>query len=333
MRQSNIEILRIISMLMILIVHFDGASLGLPILSGHISAMTARDAWQLSIESLAIVGVNCFTLISGYFGIRLRLRTVVAFLFQCIFYATLTFVAFNLIYGFPISIPALLTQCLVITHTDLWYVPAYFGLMLIAPILNAGFDHMTSRQALTATGAFILFNIWAGWWWGAGFNPTGYTIVQLIMIYCLGRCIALHLMPLLAGRHRQAMITAAAVYFGATLLTTIYAVSDTVRAYAYNSPLVIIASAALLVLFASFSCSSPTVKLVARSSFAVYLIHKAPIVWGNYLRPTVDALWHHTTLTQFTLYSAAAIIAIYLLAMIIDPARRALSRLLFSRLP
>ena len=74
MRQSNMELLRVVSMLMVLAVHIDGASLGLPRLGGNLGAMTARDAWQLVTEALAIVGVNCFTLISGYFGIRLRLR-------------------------------------------------------------------------------------------------------------------------------------------------------------------------------------------------------------------------------------------------------------------
>ena len=74
-------------MLMVLAVHIDGASLGLPNLRGNISALDSRTACQLIVESLAIVGVNCFTLISGYFGIKLRLKSIVSYLFQCLFYA------------------------------------------------------------------------------------------------------------------------------------------------------------------------------------------------------------------------------------------------------
>lgn len=40
MRQSNMELLRIVSMLMVLAVHIDGASLGLPELGGDIAALT-----------------------------------------------------------------------------------------------------------------------------------------------------------------------------------------------------------------------------------------------------------------------------------------------------
>ena len=78
-RESNIELLRIVSMLMVVLVHIDGASLGLP--QALTVAATARDVWQLAVEALVIIGVNCFTLISGYFGIRLRVRTALGYLF------------------------------------------------------------------------------------------------------------------------------------------------------------------------------------------------------------------------------------------------------------
>ena len=69
-RKSNIELLRIVSIVMVLIVHLDGASLGLPEPMGNITAVSGRDWWRLVVESFAIIGVNCFTLISGYFGIK-----------------------------------------------------------------------------------------------------------------------------------------------------------------------------------------------------------------------------------------------------------------------
>lgn len=70
LRKSNIELLRIVSIVMVLIVHLDGASLGLPEPMGNITTVSGRDWWRLVVESFAIIGVNCFTLISGYFGIK-----------------------------------------------------------------------------------------------------------------------------------------------------------------------------------------------------------------------------------------------------------------------
>ena len=79
-RKSNMEMLRIVSMLMVLAVHVDGASLGLPDACGDACSLDSRAWWRLVVEGFAIVGVNCFTMISGYFGVRLTWRSVVRFL-------------------------------------------------------------------------------------------------------------------------------------------------------------------------------------------------------------------------------------------------------------
>lgn len=66
-RQSNLELLRIVSMLFIIMLHIGAASIGLP---APLQTTTSRDIWVLIVESFSIIGVNCFALISGYFGIK-----------------------------------------------------------------------------------------------------------------------------------------------------------------------------------------------------------------------------------------------------------------------
>lgn len=319
-RQSNLELLRIISMLMVLTVHIDGASLGLPALGGNLAAASARDIWQLGVEALAIVGVNCFTLISGYFGIRLRWRSAAAYLFQCIFYSVLIYTAAWIFEpGHHLNLKGWLESWMVLTHTDLWYVPVYFALMLIAPVLNAGFAALTRRQATAVVGAFAAFNLWAGWGWGASFNPTGYTLVQLIMMYLIGRYVAEFVS--LAKIHSW---WAWGAYLAATTVTALYAGYNPAHAFAYNAPAVVLASVALLTIFAKLRFISPTINYIARSAFAVYLLHKAPLVWGNCMRPSVRWLWEHNTLLGFTLVSIALMIGIYALSMVLDAPRRAI---------
>ena len=144
-RQSNIELLRIVSMLMVLAVHVDGASLGLPEPMGDIASLTAHDVWRIVVEAVAIIGVNCFTMISGYFGVRLRLRGVLSFLFQCAFYSVGIYTVVAIVFPGQFSWQGWLESWMVLTHTDLWYVPAYFGLMLLSPVLNAGLDALPKR--------------------------------------------------------------------------------------------------------------------------------------------------------------------------------------------
>lgn len=327
-RQSNIELLRIVSMMMVVAVHIDGASLGLPSLGGDLSALDQRSAWQLTVESLTIIGVNCFTLISGYFGIRLRWRSAAAFLFECMFYAFGIYLMLCILHRQSFTAAGAAESLMVLTHTDLWYVPAYFLLMLLAPLINAGFESLPPRRAALLTGAIVLFNVWAGWLWEGNFNPTGYTISQLIMIYCIGRLIALYRSRLIDTlRHPAALY--AAIYLLGSLATALMACYVPTKAFAYNQPAVIIASAALFLCFASMNFRSRAINLIARSAFAVYLIHKAPPVWGGLMRPMVRHLWADLSLTEFTLAALLMICAFFLLAMILDPVRRYVSRLLF----
>ncbi|MDO4319001.1 MAG: acyltransferase [Bacteroidales bacterium] len=326
MRQSNLELLRIVSMMMVLVVHADGASLGLPEPSGDIGSLDSRDVWRLAVEAIAIIGVNCFTIISGYFGIRLRWRSIASFLLQCVFYAVLTQVVVGICRHGHISPADIGKSCLVLTHTDLWYVPAYFCLMLLSPMLNAGLDSLSRRDYTVMLTLFVAFNLWCGWWWGGRFNPTGYTPVQLILVYMLGRYIRLHIDVETLRLQRVQIAALYAMSVAAIFFTAILLPSN--QAFAYNSPAVLLATVSFFALFLTFDFKSRLVNYAARSSFAVYLIHKAPPVWTGFMKPAVRSLWCDLSLTRFTLAMLGLCVAIYLTAMLIDSLRRRLSDLI-----
>lgn len=325
-RQAEFELLRIISMMMVLLVHADGAALGLPYPDGNIVGMTCRDVWQLAVESFAIIGVNCFTMISGYFGIRLRVSGVVSFLFQCVFYSVGICMAVYAVKPELFSWTGLVESCMVLTHTDLWYIPAYFGLMLLSPLLNAGAELMPRRAFLWTVGGFTLFNLWCGWWWQGTFNPTGYTLVQLIMMYLIGRAMALYLPE--CGAKRPVIIYA--VSLAAVFVSAIY--MEPLRAFAYNSPAVMAATISFFLIFRSMKFESHTVCTLAKSAFAVYLIHKAPPVWGGVVKPAVISLWHNLNLTEFSIAITAGISTLYILCCCADSVRRFIYRKLTERI-
>ena len=68
-RQSNFELLRIVAMLLVLVVHVDFFSLGVPS-DADIAGNPVSSAMRYIVESLALVCVNSYILISGYFGIK-----------------------------------------------------------------------------------------------------------------------------------------------------------------------------------------------------------------------------------------------------------------------
>lgn len=318
MRQSNFELLRIVSMLMVLAVHIDGASLGLPEPLGCIATLTARDWWRLGVESIAIIGVNCFTLISGYFGIRLTRKGMVRFLSECLIYSVGLYVVASAAKPAGFSLGGLINSALILTHTDLWYVPAYFILMLLAPLINAGVEKLTRRQLTELTLLLTALTVWCGWWWGGKFNPTGYTPLQLVYVYVIGRWIRLY-----APEVRSARTVWSAAWAASVVMILVSALwLPSLKAFAYNSPLVLLATVSLFMLFRTFSFSNRTVNWLASSAFAVYLIHKTPVVWGGVMRPTVVKLWTALSLPEFTLAAIALMTGIYLACAIVDSLRR-----------
>lgn len=317
-------------MVFVVIVHLDGGVLGIPDLKGDWSSMTWRELWRLSVEAFTFIGVNCFTLISGYFGIRLRWRTIATYLFQCIFYAVGIYLAISLFRRSDISLRGIIEQAMVLTHTDLWYVPAYFILMLLSPFINAGFEIRPRKNNLLLVIVFTLFNFWAGWWWGGKFNASGYTPFQLIMIYCIGRSIASYKEVLNNYfRFNKWKLFLLIGYLIATLLTITLGVSNYKLAYSYNQPAVVIASVFFFLLFSSFHFHLKLVNYVAKSAFAVYLLHKSPLIWGNYIRPWVKYLWNNNDLLTFSVYVILITLGVYIIAMLIDPVRRKAAKLIF----
>lgn len=322
-RQSNIELLRILSMAAVIIVHLDGASLGLP--TPHsLSATSGADWWRIIVESVTIIGVNCFTLISGYFGIRARFPKLVRFTLMCIFYSVGIYTVYALFNPEAWSWIDWLESWMVYTHSDLWYVPAYLILYLLSPMLNAATDALSTRKFGLWLGLFIAANIWCGWLWGASFNATGYTPVQLIMMYLTGRFISRWLTERAPSR-RRLRIAAAGAYIAMTALTALLAVwMKPATVYAYNAPWVMVSSVAALLFFTTLRIPSPAVNTLAKGAFAAYLIHKNPLIWVHLVRPLALHFWESDSLLLYTAFTLAFTAVVYTASAAIDSARAAL---------
>ena len=82
-RDSNIELLRVVAMMMILTLHtrFEGIE------SVYDGVIDANHISRFSFQALSIVGVNLFVLISGYFGIKLKATGLINLLWQIVYIA------------------------------------------------------------------------------------------------------------------------------------------------------------------------------------------------------------------------------------------------------
>ena len=82
-RQSNLELLRIVAMFLVLMVHANFLSLKAPI---HEDGIDCFVILKCFVQSISIVCVNVFILISGYFGIKLKIKSITNFCFNVSFF-------------------------------------------------------------------------------------------------------------------------------------------------------------------------------------------------------------------------------------------------------
>lgn len=83
-RDSNIELLRILSILLVMILHANYLALDPPS-QAAISSSYGNAFIQVYIEALSCVCVNVFILISGWFGIHFKIVRLAELIFQVLF--------------------------------------------------------------------------------------------------------------------------------------------------------------------------------------------------------------------------------------------------------
>ena len=124
-RASNIELLRIISMFIIVIYHFLAYSV-IPN-SPELNYITQP------LITVLHIGVVCFVLISGYWGIKFSLKGFTKLFLYCSFYSILIYAVAVILnpelFSIALSIKSIIPD-------QWWFIPVYLCLFLIAPIIN-----------------------------------------------------------------------------------------------------------------------------------------------------------------------------------------------------
>ena len=83
-RQSNIELLRILAMVMVMVLHANFETLGYP-RPHKVEAEPMMWAGMMLTEELCICCVDVFVLITGWFGVHFRWRTFLRLCFLTLF--------------------------------------------------------------------------------------------------------------------------------------------------------------------------------------------------------------------------------------------------------
>ena len=321
-RQSNIELLRIIAMFLVMVVHADYFALGSPD-SADMLIAPIPTAIMVFIEALSICCVNVFVLISGYFGIRPKKSSMTSFLFQILFF-------FVLIYGVclasgvaSLSVQGVL-QCFCLTPAN-WFIKAYLLLFILAPVLNAFIekcDQILHRNVLIG---FYLIQTVYGCLFSADFFGNGYSTLSFIGLYLLARYIKIYapkLSQLKKGYDISLYLLCAALITIITLLGFMVGKNTEILMFTYINPLVIIESVALLLFFSKLKFTSRFINWVAASSFAVYLVHANPNILNGIYKDIIVSIYNSSSGINTFMDIFVFLTGIFILSILIDQVRK-----------
>lgn len=271
-RNSGIELARIIAMLMITVGHFV-LTFGLfftPkdtfISSADIPSVGAFLP-HIVIYALCVGGVNLFILISGYFQIRLTWKGLLRFILLCIFYNALVLLADWLVND-AFSVKRL-AKVFIVSKTVNWFFPVYFCLMLVSPLLNKAVNALDLKNLRRAVILLFILNCVSGYFF-RNENVTGYSAYQFFFLYVVGSWIRKDEAIRSMGRGFYLLLFLLASLLVAALAAGILHFTDwSLRTlFYYNNPLVVIASAALFIVFTKLDFQSRGVNVFASTVVA-----------------------------------------------------------------
>ena len=323
-------------MFMVLILHANFVALGKPT-TEDLGVFALSTVFRWLIEAVSISSVNAFVLISGWFGIKSSFKGALKFIYQILFFLGISFVVALCLGVLESPIHAVL-DVFQLTPYD-WFIKSYFVLMILAPLLN---QFKTLEVATQRNILLLFFGFEAVYGWVAGgsrFFVSGYGPLHLMGIYLLGQYLHSSL-PFEDGNHCLNRICKRLFNFGPVANLMLYLLCSAMIAVmglvdlkmtggtwvntilAYSSPLVVLAAVFLFLTFVRMEVKqSNFINWLGASSFAVYLLHGDPIIRHKLFIPIIQEINSQSSGLKAFLFIGVFLVALYLLACLVDQIR------------
>ena len=280
-RSSNIELLRILSIIGVIILHYNNRTIG-----GGFEYSEGINHVILSVlESVFISAVNIFVLISGYFMSKSQKRNIIKplqLIVQVIIFSEAAYLIKCAAGSAVLSLKSLFSHLIPCNYFVILYVALYF----ISPFLNIIMDKLNKKQS----GVFVLmltviFSLWntcvdflellTGREWqglstiGIEGSQSGYTIVNFVLMYLIGSYIRKYY------TEKESLGTAKLILVlaGVVAVLTAWQHLDSNSALSYFNPLVIMEAVIVFLLFLKIRMQSRIINTFSGATFSVFLLH------------------------------------------------------------
>jgi len=339
-RVVSIELLRILAMMMVVMLHYLGKGQLLPALTGEMS-LNGYVAWGL--ESLSIVAVNVYMLISGYFLVNSQFKPgrLVELLCQTLFYSILVSVvlmAAGVVSVDNLTVNRILELIFPVQMEHYWFISAYVIMYLFSPVLSVAVKHMEQKQLRnTIWGLLLFFGL------SKSILPVelamdnfGYDGLWFMCVFLVAAYIRLYGIPFFAKGKSRAfacyLAGCAGIYVITFVVRAFYLKTGSLdhfvqTAYDYNHVVNLFAAVSLFYVFLNMELSTEgklakVVYAVAPYSLGVYLLHEqleVRYLWPTWLGATLEG-----NVVLFVFRCLLAVLVVYAVGTLVDALRSVL---------
>ncbi|MCD8197623.1 MAG: acyltransferase [Lachnospiraceae bacterium] len=223
------------------------------------------------------VGVTCFVLISGYFGITLKRDRILQLDLLIIFYSLLS-ILYSGVSGDGVSAVNVISALFPVTCRRYWFMTCYMQLALLSPFINQIPEKMKKENYEKLLGVgLLIFSVLPTiiFTTGSTSSGSGKRLENMILIYLIGRYIRLYADK---RRSRKKLLTASAVCLLLTFLPNIVLSlyrGECTSNFARDCSLTVILSAIMIfLLFKEIPLYSPLVNSLAKHVMAAYVFEE-----------------------------------------------------------
>lgn len=324
-RDSNIELFRIVTMLLIVAHHYVvNSGLLLPIIENYPST---KSIFLLLFGWGGKTGINCFVLITGYFMCTsaITLRKALKLFLEVEFYNVIFYFIFVATGYIEISLKSLIVGLVPISSIKYDFVSCYLVFFCFIPFLNILINGMNQKQHLILVGLCLLiytifplmlipiFFSYLSWFMVIyliaaylRLYPPLWSLDKKIVGWGMLFCLVLSMTSVIIGGWLSIIYNKRLFYFF---------VSDS------NKPFAVVTAVFAFLFFKNLNIRySKIINMIAASTFGVLLIHANCEAMRQWLwRETFDNVGHYSG--NIYLHAILSVIVVYVVCTIIDYCR------------
>ena len=347
-RNSNYELLRIVSMFFIIVYHI--------IVHGNVIANSSDTVTMLSliIKCITIVHVNSFILITGYFQCKSKFKfsKVWQLVNASLFYKILIMLVLIPLGIITLNYLDIIKQLSLLNFSQYWFVKYYIFLYCLTPFLNKLINNMNKTEFTKMLLVLFVILCLIPYITGLeGFENNGLNLHNMIFIYLIGAYLRFY--PLrdsyLFKRCSKQLfqvilftICCMCIILNIGILFTSYACKDlnlvfndiykhiSLVYWMYSTPLVIIQSVAFFTLFGTFNIKNKFINKLSSLTLGIYLIHDNDFIRSHiYTWFRIDTKPIYSPKFIFYIFGVAVII--FVVGALIEWLRQVIFKFIYNR--